>query len=106
ISGAVAGLVGVTPAAGLVGPIGALIIGLCAGAACVWGVTGLKRLLGADDSLDVFGIHGVGGIVGAMLTGVFHFAAFGGPGPAALSSLPYQLWIQLEGILITIAWSG
>jgi len=106
ISGAVAGLVGVTPAAGLVGPIGALIIGLCAGAACVWGVTGLKRLLGADDSLDVFGIHGVGGIVGAMLTGVFHFAAFGGPGPAALSSLPYQLWVQLEGILITIAWSG
>lgn len=106
ISGAVAGLVGVTPAAGLVGPGGALVIGLISGALCVWGVSGLKRLLNADDSLDVFGIHGVAGIVGAMLTGVFNFQAFGGPGAASLDGLAYQLWIQLEGILITIAWSG
>lgn len=106
ISGAVAGLVGVTPAAGLVGPGGALIIGLAAGAICVWGVSGLKRLLNADDSLDVFGIHGVGGIVGAMLTGVFNAQAFGGPGLDTLTALPYQLWVQFEGILITLVWSG
>jgi len=106
ISGAVAGLVGVTPAAGLVGPGGALVIGIVAGAACVWGVNGLKRMLRADDSLDVFGIHGVGGIVGAMLTGVFNAQVFGGPGPGSLAGLPYQLWIQVEGILITIAWSA
>lgn len=106
ISGAVAGLVGVTPAAGLVGPSGALVIGALAGAVCVWGVSGLKRLLRADDSLDVFGIHGVAGILGAMLTGVFNAQALGGPGLASLSELPYQLWIQLEGILITVAWSA
>ena len=106
ISGAVAGLVGVTPAAGLVGPGGALIIGIVAGAACVWGVSGLKRFLNADDSLDVFGIHGVGGIVGALLTGVFNFSAFGGPNADPLSGMGYQLWVQLEGVLITIAWSG
>jgi ammonium transporter len=106
ISGAVAGLVGVTPAAGLVGPGGALIIGIVAGAACVWGVTGLKRMLNADDSLDVFGIHGVGGIVGALLTGVFNFGALGGPGTEPLSAMGYQLWIQLEGVLITIIWSS
>lgn len=106
ISGAVAGLVGVTPAAGLVGPAGALVIGVIAGAVCVWGVSGLKRMLRADDSLDVFGIHGVAGIVGALLTGIFNAQTFGGPGLASLSELPYQLWIQLEGILITIAWSA
>lgn len=106
ISGAVAGLVGITPAAGLVGPGGALAIGLICGAVCVWGVSSLKRLLNADDSLDVFGIHGVAGITGAILTGVFNFQAFGGPGEASLSALPYQLWIQLEGVLITIAWSA
>ncbi|WP_397473286.1 ammonium transporter [Pusillimonas sp.] len=104
VSGAVAGLVGITPAAGLVGPIGALIIGAFTGAACVWGVNGLKRLLRADDALDVFGIHGVGGIVGAMLTGLFNAQALGGPGLVSLSQVPYQLWIQLEGILITIVW--
>lgn len=106
ISGAVSGLVGVTPAAGLVGPGGALVIGLAAGAVCVWGVSGLKRFLNADDSLDVFGIHAVGGMVGALLTGVFHFSAFGGPGTAPLSTIGHQLWIQLEGVLITLAWSG
>ncbi|NYT23584.1 ammonium transporter [Alcaligenaceae bacterium] len=106
ISGAVAGLVGITPAAGLVGPGGAFIIGAVAGAVCLWGVNGLKRMLKADDSLDVFGIHGVGGIVGALLTGVFNAQAFGGPGLASLGELPYQMWIQLEGILITLLWSG
>jgi Amt family ammonium transporter len=105
-SGAVAGLVGVTPAAGLVGPLGALLIGMAAGAACVWGVNGLKRMLKADDTLDVFGIHGVGGIVGAMLTGVFNAQALGGPGFESMSDMPWQLWIQLEGVLITIAWSA
>lgn len=103
-SGAVAGLVGITPAAGLVGPVGALIIGAVTGAACVWGVTGLKRMLRADDALDVFGIHGVGGIVGAMLTGLFNAQALGGPGLESLSQVPYQLWIQFEGILITVVW--
>lgn len=106
ISGAVAGLVGITPAAGLVGPGGALIIGLVTGAICVWGVNGLKRLLRADDSLDVFGIHGVGGIVGALLTGVFNAQALGGPGLEAVSAIPHQVWVQLEGILITVVWSG
>jgi len=106
VSGAVAGLVGITPAAGLVGPGGALIIGAVTGAACVWGVNGLKRLLRADDALDVFGIHGVGGIVGAMLTGLFNAQALGGPGLASMSEVPHQLWIQLEGILITVVWCG
>ncbi|MGB3288467.1 MAG: ammonium transporter [Burkholderiaceae bacterium] len=106
ISGAVAGLVGVTPAAGLVGPGGALIIGIVTGATCLWGVNGLKRLLGADDTLDVFGIHGVGGIVGALLTGVFNARALGGPGLETLGAIPHQLWLQLEGVLITIAWSA
>src|SRR5690606_9983818 len=106
ISGAVAGLVGITPAAGLVGPGGALIIGAVAGIACLWGVNGLKRLLRADDTLDVFGIHGVGGIVGALLTGVFNAKPLGGPGLDTLAQVPYQVWLQLEGILITIIWSA
>ncbi len=70
-SGAVAGLVAITPAAGFVGPMGSIVIGLLAGLLCLWGVSGLKRMLGMDDSLDVFGVHGVGGILGALLTGVF-----------------------------------
>ncbi|HUH88556.1 MAG TPA: ammonium transporter [Pusillimonas sp.] len=106
VSGAVAGLVGITPAAGLVGPGGALVIGAITGAACVWGVNGLKRLLRADDALDVFGIHGVGGIVGALLTGLFNAQALGGPGLASFSDVPFQMWIQAEGILITIVWCG
>ncbi len=105
-SGAIAGLVGVTPAAGLVGPAGALIIGIVSGVICVWGVNGLKRLLRADDSLDVFGIHGVAGIVGALLVGVFNAQAFGGPGLDATSKIMGQLWVQAEGILITIVWSA
>ncbi|RYE68340.1 MAG: ammonium transporter, partial [Oxalobacteraceae bacterium] len=79
-SGAVSGLVAITPGAGFVGPMGALVIGLLAGIVCLWGVTGLKRLLRADDSLDVFGVHGVGGILGAMVTGVFASPALGGQG--------------------------
>lgn len=105
-SGAIAGLVGITPAAGLVAPGGALLIGILAAAACVWGVNGLKRLLRADDTFDVFGIHGVGGIVGALLTGVFNSAVFGGPGAPGIGTIIGQVWLQLEGVLVTIAWSA
>ena len=113
-SGAVAGLVAITPACGNVGLMGAIVIGFIAGFACLWGVSGLKKMLGADDSLDVFGVHGVGGIVGALLTGVFNNQALGGPGlvgdwvTATVSSVPIldQVWIQLKAVLITIVWSG
>ena len=104
-SGAVAGLVGITPAAGFVGPGGALVIGIVCGAVCVWGVNGLKRLLRADDSLDVFGVHAVGGIIGALLTGVFVAPWLGGTGSGNESML-LQVWIQLEGILLTVVWSA
>jgi ammonium transporter, Amt family len=116
-SGAVAGLVAITPAAGNVGIVGALIIGLVAGFACLWGVTGLKKLLKADDTLDVFGVHGVGGIVGALLTGVFNSPNLGGP--SAMSdwtsltmiapdayTIAGQVWIQAKAVLVTIVWSG
>ncbi|MBU3738767.1 MAG: ammonium transporter, partial [Rhodoferax sp.] len=110
-SGAVAGLVAITPAAGNVGIGGAVIIGFVAGFACLWGVNGLKKLLGADDSLDVFGVHGVGGIVGALLTGVFNSPALGGPGyvadwvtagmvAAADYSIAAQVWVQLKAVLV------
>ncbi len=104
-SGAVAGLVAITPACGSVGPMGGLIIGFAAGLVCLWGVNGLKRLLGADDSLDVFGVHGLGGILGALLTGVFSSASLGGikGGDYSIAS---QLLIQAEGVLITIVWSA
>ncbi|WP_341669272.1 ammonium transporter [Alcaligenes sp. SDU_A2] len=105
-SGAIAGLVGITPAAGFVAPSGALAIGLITSLACLWGVNGLKRLLRADDTLDVFGIHGLGGIVGALLTGLFNAPSWGGPGTAAGHSVWMQLWIQLEGVLLTLVWSG
>jgi Amt family ammonium transporter len=116
-SGAVAGLVAITPAAGNVGIGGALVIGAVAGFACLWGVSALKKMLGADDSLDVFGVHGVGGIVGALLTGVFNSPALGGPGyvadwvtagmvAAADYSIASQVWIQLKAVLVTIVWSG
>lgn len=101
-SGAIAGLVGVTPAAGTVGPMGALVIGLVAGALCVWGVTGLKRLLRADDSLDVFGVHGIGGIVGALLTGVFSAQSLGGT--EADLAIGAQVWVQLLSVLFTVVW--
>ena len=116
-SGAVAGLVAVTPAAGNVGIGGALVIGLVGGFACLWGVHGLKKMLGADDSLDVFGVHGVGGIVGALLTGVFNSPALGGPGyvadwvtasmvTAADYSIAAQVWTQAKAVLLTVVWSG
>ncbi|HSR02676.1 MAG TPA: ammonium transporter [Methylophilaceae bacterium] len=104
-SGAVAGLVAITPACGSVGPMGAIIVGLAGGFLCLWGVTGLKKMLGADDSLDVFGVHGVGGIVGALLTGVFTAPSLGGTGGDDFS-IASQLLIQAEGVVITIVWSG
>ena len=104
-SGAVAGLVAITPACGSVGPMGAIIIGLASGAVCLWGVNGLKKMLGADDSLDVFGVHGVGGILGALLTGVFAAPGLGGTG-AADFSIASQLMIQAEGVIITMIWSA
>ena len=116
-SGAVAGLVAITPAAGNVGIVGALIIGFISGFVCLWGVHGLKRMLGADDSLDVFGVHGVGGILGALLTGVFNSPNLGGPSIVAdwvtvgmvapdAYSIASQVWIQAKGVLITIVWSA
>jgi len=116
-SGAVAGLVAITPAAGNVGIGGGLVIGLVAGFACLWGVNGLKKMLGADDSLDVFGVHGIGGIVGALLTGVFNSPSLGGPGfvadwvtatgiTAADYSIAAQVWTQAKAVFITIIWSG
>ena len=116
-SGCVAGLVAITPAAGNVGIGGGLVIGFIAGFAGLWGVNGLKKLLGADDSLDVFGVHGVCGIVGALLTGVFNSPALGGPGyvadwvtvtmvTAADYSIVAQVWTQTKAVLITIVWSG
>ena len=102
-SGAVAGLVGITPAAGLVGPLGAIAIGAIAAFLCVWGVNGLKRLLGVDDTADVFGVHAVGGIAGALLTGVFAAPSLGGTG-AEDFSIPSQLGIQALGVGITIVW--
>jgi Amt family ammonium transporter len=104
-SGAVAGLVAITPACGTVGVMGAIVIGLVSGFLCLWGVTGLKKMLGADDSLDVFGVHGVGGIVGALLTGVFSAASLGGikGGDYSIAS---QLFVQAEGVVITMVWSA
>jgi Amt family ammonium transporter len=104
-SGAVSGLVAITPACGSVGPMGAIVIGLLAGFICLWAVNGLKRMLGADDSLDVFGVHGVGGIVGALLTGVFSAASLGGIKGDDYSIFS-QLIIQAEGVIITIVWSA
>ena len=104
-SGAVAGLVAITPACGTVGPMGGIVIGLISGFLCLWGVSGLKKMLGADDSLDVFGVHGVGGIVGALLTGVFSAGSLGGVKGDDFS-IPAQFMIQLEGVVITMVWSG
>jgi Amt family ammonium transporter len=116
-SGAVAGLVAITPAAGNVGIGGGVIIGFASGFACLWGVNGLKKLLGADDSLDVFGVHGVGGILGALLTGVFNSPSLGGPGfvadwvtatmvtPADFS-IGAQVWVQAKAVLVTVVWSA
>jgi Amt family ammonium transporter len=113
-SGAVAGLVAVTPAAGFVGVMGALVIGLLAGVVCLWGVNGLKKLLKADDSLDVFGVHGVGGILGALLTGVFAAPSLGGTGiydyvanaVAPDYDILGQVATQATAVGVTIVWSG
>ncbi|MBA5636174.1 ammonium transporter [Duganella sp. LX20W] len=114
-SGAVAGLVAITPACGYVGPMGALIMGLLAGVVCLWGVNGLKRMLGADDSLDVFGVHGVGGIMGALLTGVFAAPSLGGQGifdyvtnkmSTDAYSIVGQVTTQATAVGTTILWSG
>jgi ammonium transporter, Amt family len=104
-SGAVAGLVAITPACGSVGPMGAIVIGTLSGFICIWGVNGLKHMLGADDALDVFGVHGVGGIVGAILTGVFAAPSLGGTG-AEDFSIASQVWIQTWSVLVTIVWSA
>jgi len=113
-SGAVAGLVAITPAAGNVGIPGAFVIGLAAGVVCLWGVNGLKKLLGADDTLDVFGVHAVGGILGALLTGVFNAPSLGGPGfvnnwfemKPGFESIAAQFWIQAKAVGVTVVWSA
>ncbi len=106
-SGAVAGLVVITPAAGFVGVGGALIMGLIGGVVCFWGITALKRMLKADDALDAFGLHAVGGIVGAILTGVFYSdEIIKAAGVTLAPTFAGQLWVQLEGVLATIIYSG
>jgi len=113
-SGAVAGLVAITPAAGNVGIPGAFVIGTAAGLVCLWGVTGLKRMIPADDSLDVFGVHAVGGMLGALLTGVFNSPDLGGPGSVVdwvtgktgYPGIPAQLFIQAKAVGITVVWTA
>ena len=105
ISGAVAGLVAITPASGFVDPMGALIIGIIAGIVCFWGAAWLKPKLGYDDALDVWAVHGLGGITGAILTGVFAVKAIGGTS-GALEGNVGQIWTQIYGILATLIWSG
>ena len=104
-TGAVAGLVAITPASGSAGPIGALIIGVASGVVCYFCATSMKKALGYDDSLDVFGVHGIGGIVGALLTGVCAAEAMGGSG-MVLDSMGAQVFAQLKGVVVTIIWSG
>ncbi|MFN3730890.1 ammonium transporter [Comamonas testosteroni] len=104
-SGAVAGLVTITPAAGFVGPMGSIVMGIIAGPLCFWGVSGLKHMLKVDDVCDVFGVHGVGGILGAILTGVFCAKGLGGIEPEGYN-MAHQLWVQVESVLVTIVWSG
>jgi Amt family ammonium transporter len=113
-SGAVAGLVAITPACGFVGLMGSIVIGLIAGLVCLWGVNGLKRMLGADDALDVFGVHATGGTLGALLTGVFCSPSLGGTGIYDYVAnkvdpnydMGHQLWVQFQGVLTTFIWSG
>src|SRR6266513_3170155 len=113
-SGAVAGLVAITPAAGNVGIPGAFVIGTAAGLVCLWGVNGLKRMLGADDSLDVFGVHAIGGILGALLTGVFNSPDLGGPGSvqdwgtmkSGYPGIMAQLWIQAKAGALVFGWTA
>jgi Amt family ammonium transporter len=115
VSGAVAGLVAVTPAAGFAGPMGALVLGIVAGGGCFYAVTMLKNAIGYDDSLDVFGIHGIGGVVGALGTGILVNPALGGAGIVDYSTADFaagypgtgaQLVAQLKGVVVTLLWSG
>ena len=105
VSGSVGGLVTITPAAGFVGPMGSIVMGLIAGPLCLWGVSGLKRMLKVDDVCDVFGVHGVGGILGAILTGVFCAASLGGVEPEGYN-MASQVWVQFKSVIITIVWCG
>jgi Amt family ammonium transporter len=116
-SGAVAGLVAITPAAGNVGVPGAFVIGIGAGLVCLWGVNGLKKLLGADDSLDVFGVHALGGIFGALMTGIFNSPSLGGPSfpvdwatGTMTAAKDYDIWgqflTQAKAVGVTLVWSG
>lgn len=103
VTGAVAGLVAITPASGSVGPMGAIVVGLASGILCFWAATSLKRAMGYDDSLDAFGVHGIGGIVGALLTGIFAAESLGGQGLSA-DSIGGQFFVQLVGVVFTIAY--
>ena len=105
VTGAVAGLVAITPASGSVGPMGAIVVGLASGVLCFWAATSLKRALGYDDSLDAFGVHGIGGIVGALLTGIFAAESLGGQGLIA-DSIGGQFVVQLIGVVFTIVYCG
>jgi len=105
-SGAVAGLVAITPASGTAGPMGAILIGVAAGVGCYLAAAKLKRAIGYDDSLDVFGVHAVGGIIGAILTGLCAAASMGGVGLAEGMTIGGQLWIQTKGVLFTLVYSG
>ncbi len=105
VSGAVAGLVAVTPAAGLVGPVGAIVLGFVTSIVCFYFCSSVKNALGYDDSLDVFGIHGVGGIIGSIGTGILVSPALGGVGIDGYE-MGHQIWVQAEGVLITVVWSG
>lgn len=106
VTGAVAGLVAITPASGSVGPMGGLAIGFVSGVVCFWGATSLKQKMGYDDSLDAFGVHGIGGIVGALLTGVFASEGLGGLGLAEGMTIGKQLWVQLISVVFTLVYSG
>ena len=114
-SGAVAGLVAVTPAAGFAGPMGAIVLGFVAGVVCFYAVTVLKNAIGYDDSLDVFGVHCIGGIIGALGTGILVNPALGGAGIVDYSTADFaagyagtgtQVWAQLKGVVVTLLWSG
>jgi Amt family ammonium transporter len=104
-SGAVAGLVAITPASGFVGPVGAIVIGVAAGVLCYWGATGLKSMLGYDDALDAFGIHAVGGIVGALLTGIFAVEQYGGTA-GLLEGNAAQFINQIKGVAIVLVYDA
>ena len=106
VTGAVAGLVAITPASGSVGPAGALAIGFASGLICFWGATTLKQKMGYDDSLDAFGVHGIGGVVGALLTGIFAAEGMGGVGLEEGMTIGKQLWVQFVSVIFTLVYSG